>query len=100
MEAVTSLSGAYAELIRGQSTITGRLEASAKRSKQQDELLDRLKIKIPEDLIKRMTDITHKVNGAILTAKEISIGEAESNPTKILQKFSEVFNKTSDSPSK
>src|SRR5690606_33146561 len=50
-EAVATLSEAYAEMIRGQSTITGRLEAAAKRSGQQDELLDKLGVgKIPAEL--------------------------------------------------
>ena len=80
-EAVASLSEAYAELIRGQSTITGRLEAAARRSKQQDELLNKLGVgQVPRELVDKMTDITNKVNkglGAASTAvKKLKDGES------------------------
>lgn len=80
-EAVASLSEAYAELIRGQSTITGRLEAAARRSKQQDELLNKLGIgQVPKELVDKMTDISNKVNkglGAASTAvKKLKDGES------------------------
>lgn len=89
-EAVASLSEAYAELIRGQSTITGRLEAAARRSKQQDELLDKLGVgQVPKELVDKMTDISAKVNkglGAASTAvKKLKDGE------DVISAFKEAF---------
>jgi hypothetical protein len=89
-EAVASLSEAYAELIRGQSTITGRLEAAARRSKQQDELLNKLGVgQVPKELVDKMTDITNKVNkglGAANTAvKKLKDGEG------VISAFKDAF---------
>lgn len=89
-EAVASLSQAYAELIRGQSTITGRLEAAARRSKQQDELLNKLGVgQVPKELVDKMTDITNKVNkglGAANTAvKKLKDGEG------VISAFKDAF---------
>lgn len=71
-EAVSTLSEAYAELIRGQSTITGRLEAAAKRSKQQDELLGKLGVKpVSVALATKMADVSGKVTNALTKAQEV-----------------------------
>lgn len=89
-EAVASLSEAYAELIRGQSTITGRLEAAARRSKQQDELLNKLGVgEVPKELVDKMTDISNKVNKALGAAssavKKLQDGDS------VISAFKEAF---------
>lgn len=70
-EAMAALAEGYSELIRGQSTITGRLEAAAKRSRQQDELLDKLKLRISDDVVNRMAGFSAQVNQALSAANAI-----------------------------
>jgi hypothetical protein len=85
-EATASLSESYAELIRGHSTITGRLEAAAKRSKQQDELLDKLKLRVSDDVVNRMADFSAKVNSALGKAEEVfEKGGASGDISKVIR---------------
>lgn len=87
-EAMASLSAAYAELIRGQATITGRLEAAARRSKQQDELLEKLGVKpISEEAAQKMSSISEKVTKALSQAKEL----IDQKDGKVLDKIKKIF---------
>lgn len=70
LQAVTTLNDAYAELLRGHSTVTARLEAATKRSTQQDELLDKLKLKeISQKATDSMVHISTKVQNALEKAR-------------------------------
>ncbi|MEP7266276.1 MAG: hypothetical protein ABI844_01525 [Saprospiraceae bacterium] len=79
LEISSSLSESYAELIRGQSTITGRLEAAAKRSKQQDELMGKLGIAdISQNVTKKLSDFSSKVSAALSGASLNKSTDSES----------------------
>lgn len=94
-QAAAALSEAYSELIRGQSTITGRLEAAAKISKQQDELLGKLGIsRISKEATDRLTSISSKVNDALKAVGDAKGGDAGA----ILKALKEGLNKKTDSP--
>lgn len=87
-EAMASLSAAYVELIRGQATITGRLEAASRRSKQQDELLEKLGVKpISQEAAQKMSAISEKVTKALSQAKEL----IDQKDGKALDKIKKVF---------
>ena len=93
-EAVATLSEAYAEMIRGQSTITGRLEAAAKRSGQQDELLDRLGVgKIPAELTDKMISISEKVNEGLSKAQEVANKQKNGDGGDILSAIKDALKK-------
>jgi len=78
-ETAAELSGAYAELIRGQSTITGRLEAASKVSQQQDILLAKLGIKTTtKDIQAKLSNFTTKVDGALSLAGGLTAGDGKS----------------------
>lgn len=93
-EATATLSEAYGELIRGQSTITGRLEAAARLSKQQDELLDKLGIgKVSNDLKEHLANVSAKVDGAISLARKEIEKENSIIPDKILDALKSALDK-------
>lgn len=91
METMAALSQAYAELIRGQGIITGRLEAAAKRSKQQDELLGKLNIKISDTLASRMADISGKVNTGLSKAHDVIEKQKDGNSDNILKAIKDAL---------
>ena len=91
MEALASLSASYAELIRGQSTITGRLQAAARRSKQQDELLNQLKLNPSEALVDKMTSITSKVNRALSVAQSAANAKKEGSTNDALKAIKDAL---------
>lgn len=65
-ETIAELSAAYAELVRGQSTITGRLEAAAKVSQEQDRLLGVLGINnATKNIQSKLSNFTTKIDGAL-----------------------------------
>jgi hypothetical protein len=79
-ETVAELSAAYAELISGHSTITGRLEAAAKVTEQQDQLLGTLGInKTTKDLQAKLVDLTTKVDEALSSAGKIITTDSSGN---------------------
>jgi hypothetical protein len=83
-ETAAELSGAYAEIIRGHSTITGRLEAAAKVSEQQDQLLGVLGIKgTTQGIQEKMSMITQTVDNALGLAG--GLGEQEATMSSSLQ---------------
>lgn len=97
-EAAAELSAAYAELIRGQSTITGRLEAAAKVSEQQDQLLSSLGIKTTtRDIQAKLSGFTSKVDGALNLASGLTDdGSGGMNlADKILNTLKSELNKVS-----
>lgn len=101
MEASASLSEAYAELIRGQSTITGRLEAAAKRTKQQDELLEKFGVKeIANKATESMANLSTKVNNALTKAQTFITAGKEVVPESILNSIKEALNLKTDVPKK
>jgi hypothetical protein len=74
LQSTTALNDAYAELIRGQSTITGRLEAATKRSQQQDELVGKLKLgDISTKATESLVNISTKVQNALDKAKSVDV---------------------------
>lgn len=92
-EAVASLSESYSELIRGQATITGRLEAAAKRSKQQDELLGKLGVQpISQQLADKMSSISGKVSSALIKAQDIVDQKKEGASMDIVDTIKKVLN--------
>ncbi len=95
LETSAALSQAYADLIRGQSAITGRLEAATRRSKQQDELADKLGIgNITKTVADRMTNFSSVVNNALakanLALNKVGVGE------NVLGELSKDLNKKVD----
>ncbi|MGZ8556764.1 MAG: hypothetical protein ACXWWC_00445 [Chitinophagaceae bacterium] len=97
-EAVASLSEAYAELIRGQSTITGRLQAAGKRSKQQDELLDKLGIgQITKEVTTRLANVSSKVDKALSVANNLIDKGKNNNADSILNSLRSSLNNIPDS---
>ncbi len=65
-ETVAELSAAYAQLVRGQSTITGRLEAAAKVSTEQDKLLNAFGFdNATKKLQSKLSGFTSKIDGAL-----------------------------------
>jgi hypothetical protein len=93
-ETVATLSASYAELIRGQATITGRLEAAARRSKQQDELLDKLGVsKISQDVEKQLANVSEKVDVAITAAEKAAKQGEGIIPDKILNELKKGLEK-------
>jgi hypothetical protein len=85
LETSAALSEAYAELIRGQSTITGRLEAAARVSRQQDELLDKLRLNdISKTVTDKLSSITTAVNKALNDANNALQGVDPNNKSKVL----------------
>ena len=74
-ETVAELSAAYAELIRGQSTITGRLEAAAKVSQEQDKLFETFGIKLTTKEIQlKLSNLTTKLDGALKIVSRLTEG--------------------------
>ena len=103
-ETSAQLSAAYAELIRGQSTITGRLEASAKVSQQQDQLLGALGIKTTTtDIQSKLSSFTNKVDGALGLAGGLTAADGNGtinlpdNILKTLEAELKSLNSTPDS---
>jgi hypothetical protein len=96
VEAMETLGQAYSELIRGHSTITGRLEAASKRTKQQDELLGKLGIgKISQDLATKLADVSSKVNEGLRQADKI-IEDSNGDPDKIFKSLKDSLKKKED----
>jgi hypothetical protein len=74
LQTATALNDAYSELIRGQSTITGRLEAAAKRSTQQDELVGKLKLTdVSNKITTDLTGFSTKLQDALAKAKNVDL---------------------------
>jgi hypothetical protein len=77
-ETAAELSAAYAELIRGQSTITGRLEAAAKVGQQQEQLRSALGINTTtKNIESKLSNITSKVDSALNKVSGLTAGDGE-----------------------
>jgi hypothetical protein len=92
LETIAALSEAYAELIRGQATITGRLEAAARVSRQQDELLDKLGL---NDVFKKVTEnlaaVTQQVNDALVKANDAIKNIDKNNKVDFLNQLKDAL---------
>lgn len=74
LQTKTAINDAYSELVRGQSTITGRLEAAAKRSTQQDELVGKLKLtNISNKVTTDLAGFSTKLQDALERAKNVDL---------------------------
>lgn len=79
-EAAAELSGAYAQLIRGQSTITGRLEAAAKVSNEQDKLLGALGFnRATKTLQTKLSNFTTNVDKALGFVSGLTAEDSKGN---------------------
>jgi hypothetical protein len=86
LQTTTALNDAYSELIRGQSTITGRLEAAAKRSTQQDELVGKLKLTdISNKITTDLASFSTKLQDALAKAKNVDLTQVLKTITDALK---------------
>jgi hypothetical protein len=86
METIAAISGAYADLIRGQSTITGRLEAAAKVSRQQDAALATLGVDsaLTRKVTEQLSDLSSRVNNALNSASKVVNNLDKDNSSQII----------------
>jgi hypothetical protein len=86
MEAVSTVSEAYAELIRGQGAITGRLEAAARISRQQDALLHGVGLdSIANGVTGKLLGISEKVTRAINEAEKAIKKTGNNNSIDVIE---------------
>lgn len=86
LQTTTALNDAYSELIRGQSTITGRLEAAAKRSTQQDELVGKLKLTdVSNKITTDLASFSTKLQEALAKAKNVDLTQVLKTITDALK---------------
>ncbi|MEM9821823.1 MAG: hypothetical protein AAF985_12155 [Bacteroidota bacterium] len=102
-ETIAELSAAYAELVRGQSTITGRLEAAAKVSQEQDRLLGVLGVNnATQKLQSKLSNFTTKIDGALGIVNGLAAEDSSGNvnlPSNILQTLQSELEKINDKTS-
>mgnify|MGYP000385813564 CR=1 FL=1 len=79
---IAELSGAYSVLVRGQSTITGRLDAASKRTGDRDFLMDKLGVgKTPDLIMQQLSGISTQVDKALSGANRV-LNKGEGDPIK------------------
>jgi hypothetical protein len=96
-QTMAALGEAYAELIRGQSMITGRLEAAAKVSRQQDELMDKLGVKkIEEQMVPKLSAISGKVVEALGKARDALQTVDKGSSSRVIADLKNALNEISN----
>ena len=99
-ETIAELSAAYAVLVRGQSTITGRLDAASKRTEGRDVLVGKLGLgKTPDRIMQEIAGIGTKVDKALNSANRLmdtGDGNAAKGIIKILKEDLESIDDDED----
>jgi hypothetical protein len=91
-EIIAELSAAYAEILAGQSAITGRLEAAARLKNQQDHLLDALVDSGKVNTIKeKLANLSAGIGQAISKSEEKLLGNVNIKDF-LIQQLSELSN--------
>ncbi|MFD2434918.1 hypothetical protein ACFSO9_16085 [Mesonia maritima] len=92
---INSITNSYQNVIYANSTITGHLESIRKVKEAQDEAAAMLGVENANEKVnEQLLDISDKVSGAVLNAKEIDLksDEAYNKLEKVIDKIKELTN--------